>query len=396
MAINKHIARTVWALIFTVLLALPVVTAWNLIAAPMNPRLLAIIGKRLGGVTAKDPLDWSWKAVGDGTLQKALALRVAEANPLRPWLIRSYNQLRASLFDELTAQGLVRGKDRQLLETFYLDDYCQRTVGMADERARDRIPLLKDIQDFYRSRGGVFLFVVTPSKLGYMPEAFTGTRPCPSTEAARNELRPRYVELLRQAGIEVFDAAALVYAQRHVQAMPLFPRDGAHWNDLGLAIASVAILNRLNQVAGRTVAAPLTYSMTIDDQATERDIDLIGFQNRLLDPPPIRTPHVQYRSEIDCNTFPGRDANAAIVGGSFIRMTAEVLIRDACMARLDSYFYLKLEREGGIPFRTLDRDLSPAQLARLRDTQILILEENESFLGKSAHVRALHEILMQR
>jgi hypothetical protein len=395
MTANVHIARTIRVLIAVALLALPVVTAWNLIAAPLNPRLLAIIGQRLGGVTAQQKVEWSWRALRQGTLQKALTERVTEANPLRPLLIRSYNQLRASLFDELTAPVLARGHDRQLIETLYLDDYCGRELGMAEQRAREYVPLLQDLQSYYRARGGVFLFVVAPNKLGYMPEAFVGTQPCLSTVLARDELRPRYVKLLQQAGIEVIDTAALVYAQRYAHEVPLFPRNGAHWNDLGLAIATTAIVDKLNQVAGRTVAAPLQYSYTIDNHPLDRDNDLVTLQNQLFDPPPVPTPHVQYRPGADCRSFPGRDVEAAIVGGSFIRLSAEVMIRDACLSRLDFYFYLKLEREGGVPFRTLDRDLGPGQLARLRDAKILVLEENESFLGKSAHVRALHDIVVK-
>lgn len=393
MRLDRSITRMARALVYVVLLALPVVTAWNLIAAPLNPRLLAIIGQRLGGVTERLPVVWSWAALRDGSLQKALALRVEEANPLRPLLIRSYNQIRSTLFDELTAPLLVRGADRQLIEQFYIDDYCNRTIEMAQARAAKMLPLLQDIQAHYRARGALFFYVVTPTKVGYMPEAFVGVQACPSTQQARDELRPRYLKLLQDGGIDVLDAAAPVYAAKSDTPVPLFLRNGEHWNDLGIAIGTSAVVNKLNQLAGREIAPPPTYSYSVDLLTTGRDNDLANLQSQLLSPPSVPTPHVRYTPSADCGHHPARDIEAAVVGSSFIRLSAEVMIRHACLSKLSFYFYLHQLREAGPSFRVMEQNLTAQRLSALRDVRVMILEENEAFMGLSGHVAGLHQVL---
>src|SRR3954452_22805129 len=185
------------------LLALPLATAWNLAVLPHRPGLAIRIGPKLGGVTREAPVELSWSALRDGSFQKAVSSRVTDAMPIRPLLIRINNEIRFELFGELTAPQVVRGAKGQLIERSYLEEYCGRTEGQGAALAADIIPKLKDIQDFYRARGAVFVYMVTPSKAAHLPEYFVDRVPCPSTPAARAELVPQYVGLLRQAGIDV-------------------------------------------------------------------------------------------------------------------------------------------------------------------------------------------------
>lgn len=60
------------------------------------------------------------------------------------------------------------------------------------------------------------------------------------------------------------------------------------------------------------------------------------------------------------------------------------------------YFYLRLSRSGGTPYRALQSDLKAADVARLRDAQIMILEENESFVGRAGYVDDLRRIVTER
>ncbi len=135
------------------LVLLPLLTAWNLAVAPNRPKLEIKIGPKLAGVTRQLPLNWSLSSLIDGSLQKALTERITQALPIRPLLVRFNNELKFELFGELTLPGVVRGAHGHLIEQFYLDDYCNRTEGMVETRARATIPKLKAVQDYYRSRG---------------------------------------------------------------------------------------------------------------------------------------------------------------------------------------------------------------------------------------------------
>src|SRR3954471_7947570 len=141
-----------------VLLALPLASAWNLAVAPNYPKLAIRIGPKLGGVTRDAQVDLSWSSLRDGRFQKAVASRVTEAMAVRPLLIRINNEIRFELFGELTAPQVVRGAKGQLIERSYLEEYCARTEGQAAALAADIIPKLKDVQDYYRARGAIFLY----------------------------------------------------------------------------------------------------------------------------------------------------------------------------------------------------------------------------------------------
>src|SRR3954467_9089883 len=149
------------------LLALPLASAWNLAVAPTYPKLAIRIGPKLGGVTRDAPVDLSWSSLRDGSFQKAVAGRVTDAMAVRPLLIRINNEIRFELFGELTAPQVVRGAKGQLIERSYLEEYCARSEGQGAALAADIIPKLKDIQDFPRGRGGIFVYVVTPSKAAH-------------------------------------------------------------------------------------------------------------------------------------------------------------------------------------------------------------------------------------
>src|ERR1700760_2242324 len=124
------------------LLALPLASAWNLAVAPTHPSLAIRIGPKLGGVPRDAPVELSWSSLRDGSFQKAVASRVTDAMPVRPLLIRINNELRFSVFGELTAPQVVRGTKGQLIERSYLEEYCARTGDQAAKFAADIIPKL--------------------------------------------------------------------------------------------------------------------------------------------------------------------------------------------------------------------------------------------------------------
>jgi len=375
------------------LLALPLATAWNLAVAPGHPWLAIRIGPKLGGVTREAPVVLSWSALRDGSFQKAVSSRVTDAMPVRPLLIRINNEIRFELFGELTAPQVVRGAKGQLIERSYLEEYCGRTEGQGAALAADIIPKLKDIQNFYRSRGGIFVYLVTPSKAAHLPEYFVDRVPCPSTPAARAELVPQYVGLLRQAGIDVVDTATLIHSLKGAYEVELFPQGGVHWNDIGGARAVTALVDDINRQTGRELVPPFSFTYTLSGVASGVDRDLVDLLNVFFPPLAYLTPKVKFQPAIPCAESPARAIDAALVGSSFSHLPGQILIEDNCLAKLNVYYYMHLGRFGGVPYRELQRDLKEPDLARLRDARILILEENESFVSRTGYVNELRKVV---
>jgi alginate O-acetyltransferase complex protein AlgJ len=383
------LSRPVTRLFVGALVALlPLLSAWNL----MMPNRQVQIGPTLGGVTNEMPVNFSWSSIRDGSFQKAVANRVTEAFALRPILIRINNEIRLELFGELTAPHVVRGAKGQLIERTYLDDYCTRTEGMGAELAAKNIPKLLDIQNYYRARGGFFVYLLSPSKAAHLPEYFVDRVPCPSTPAARSEFVGQYVSALRQAGINVLDAATLIHALKGQYDFDLFPQGGVHWNDVGGARVVSALVDEINRQAGREIVPSFTFSYTLSS-AAGADRELVDLLNVFFPPLAYLTPKVKYTTSASCADNPARLLDVAMVGSSFSHLPAGILIRHNCLSRLNLYYYARLGRFGGVPYRELQRNLGEAQLAPLRDARIMILEENEAFAARNGYVDILRGIV---
>ncbi|AVT79143.1 alginate O-acetyltransferase AlgX-related protein [Rhodopseudomonas palustris] len=383
-AINASPGRWLRRVAAAAFVAMPMWTLWNL-AVPSHA---VRIGPALVGVTQKVPFNLSLRGFLDGALQKAAVLRVADAMPLRRTLIRLNNQIAYSLFGEITAPGILIGRDGELVQRSYLEEYCSRTISQADAMADAAIPLLRDVQAYYRDRGKLFLYIVTPSKVADMPDKFTHLIACPSSPQARAELVPAYVARLRAAGIDVLDLATSTHAVQS-DATPPFPRGGIHWNELAMARGSQQIVDTINTRAGRELLTPLSFTVTVSSPAEGRDRDLAELANLLVVPIDYPTPKLTF-SHPPCAGREATRVDAALVGTSFIDPVSEVLTEQACLTRLGQYFYFKLGRSrGGVR----QDHLSEAELREVRDVDVMLLEENESLIGRQQYLSLLHQIL---
>ena len=375
------------------LLLLPLTSAWNLVIAPSYPALAVKIGPRLGGVTYDTPVTLSWSALRDGSFQKAVSSRVTDAMPVRPLLIRINNEIRFELFGELTAPHVVRGANGHLIERSYLEEYCARTDGMGAKFAADILPKLMDIQSYYRAHGGIFVYVVTPSKVAHLPEYFVDRVPCPSTPDARAHLVSEYVGMLKQGGINVVDTASLIHSLKGSYEVDLFPQGGVHWNDIGGARAVSAIVEEINRQAGHEIVPPFGFSYMLSGVTVGADRELVDLLNVFFPPLGYQTPKVQFSPSASCADNPARRLDVAMVGSSFSHLPARIMIEANCLSALRLFYYAKLGRFGGTPYRELQRNLSDADLNALREVKVMILEENESFVARAGYVNQLRAVV---
>jgi alginate O-acetyltransferase complex protein AlgJ len=393
LALSRPIVRLAFC---AFLLLLPLSSAWNLVVTQSHPALEIKIGPKLGGVTREAPVALSWSSLQDGSFQKAVSSRVTDAMPVRPLLIRINNEIRFELFGELTAPYVARGANGQLIGQSYLEEYCARTEGMGARFAADILPKLRDIQNYYRAHGGVFVYVVTPSKIAHLPEYFVDRFLCPSTPEARTQLVSQYVGLLKQNGINVVDTASLIHSLKGSYEVELFPQGGVHWNDIGGARAVSAIVEEINRQAGYEIIPPFSFTYTLSGPMSGADRELVDLLNVFFPPLGYQTPIVKLLPSVSCADHPARQLKIAMVTSSFGHLPARIMIEGNCLSELNLYYYAKTGRFGGTPYRELQRNLGDADLAVLRDAKIMILEENESFVAQTGYVNELHAVVSRR
>lgn len=380
---------------FAALLVAPAAIVWNLAAEQIKPSWKFEIGKRLAGVTdPPPPLQLSWSSITRGDLQKAVGTAIDEAYPLRPLLIRINNEIRFTLFGYISAPGLFQGANGQLVETAYLTEYCSRgTDPSPEERARVAIPKLKAIQAHYRAQNRIFIHLISPSKVAYMPEPFVHRTRCPSTEDERKRLVPTYVRLLREAGITVVDTASLIHSLRGAYKVEIFPQGGVHWNMLGVARAAELIIDEINRQSQRQRVPKPGYSYVVVNRLTGTDSELTDVMNVMFPHLVYPTASVTFTPSAQCEAHDASQLDVAMVGGSFTHNLAMGLIGPACLWRLNLYYYLTLGRFGGVKYERLQANLTPKDLAPLRDAEVMILEENESMLGQPHHLDRLYSFV---
>src|SRR6185295_13538956 len=108
MADHSALGRTLLRfLLVAAFVVLPLTSLWNLTA---DPRRGIHIGPKLGGVTeARPDVALSWATIADGSYQKALGNKIADAFALRPLLINLNNSIRFELFGDYPHSYIVRG-----------------------------------------------------------------------------------------------------------------------------------------------------------------------------------------------------------------------------------------------------------------------------------------------
>src|SRR5205807_2700184 len=145
-------SRLLLIVVFAALLALPLLTLWNIAASELAPKLAVRIGPRLTGVT--DPIKWpsTWHDLRDQSWQKGIGQVVNRSNPFTSLFVRLNNELRYALFGYISTPGVLEGRRHQLVEAPYLGEYGVRSAKEAERRAKEFIPLLRDMQDYYRAR----------------------------------------------------------------------------------------------------------------------------------------------------------------------------------------------------------------------------------------------------
>ena len=145
-------------------------------------------------------------------------------------------------------------------------------------------------------------------------------------------------------------------------------------------------MKEINAQAGREIVPPFTFSYTLSRPAGGADRELADLLNVFFPPLGYLTPKVKYVQSAPCGQGGAQTLDAAIVGSSFGHLPASILIEHNCLSDLNLYYYARLGRFGGVPYRERQRSLADNDLAALRNVKLMIIEENEFLIGRSSYV----------
>jgi hypothetical protein len=267
------------------LLVLPALQGW------LNMKFLRT--SPLAGYSEPAPRPtFTWDSLRNNTYQPALERYLTEHIGLHDQLIRPRNQVAYSLFGQTRARQVVMGERGFLFEEAPILSYLgQDTVSKAE--ILSHVGQFRALQDTLARRGKLLVFVLAPGKAALYPEmlpaAYRNRRRVPSNYE-------RYAPRMREAGLNVFDLAALFRQWKDTASYPLFPRGGIHWSGYGLTLAADTLFPYLEQRAHLDLPDFRRTGLEVSTQPRHPDADMTKALNLLWNPTdgPLGYPTVRF------------------------------------------------------------------------------------------------------
>ena len=370
---------------------------WNFAVERDWPKLRIRSAWPLAGVAKPKPAPWTFDAFLSGETQKAVSINLGRMSPVFPISVRAKNQLVFSLFGGSAAPGVAIGRDGQLFEQLYIDEFCARDGGFDPSRLSAWSSTLRDIQEMAQARGKSFVYLISPSKAARYPEDLPKSAPCAARATMMPEKLAPYRAALDESHVRYVDGAALIAAEKSKQPIALFPRGGSHWNSVGGALA----MRDVTRAPPATPIGVLDFTSAPAPEAVGTDRDLLDLLNLLWPDAHYPTATIGRAGEKgDCARAP----RLLALGGSFLHQVLAAATLAPCPPQIDYWFYMRTENnkiELG-HYRRPPGDASNGERLtatseeldeNLAGADFVLLEENEAGIATTKQIGHLAEAL---
>lgn len=360
------------------ILALAALAALGLVGASAvglrhRPADASLVGVQL----PPDEAPLTPRAFWSSQYQKAAEGRAAAALPVRPQIVRAYNQWQWDAFgtSSMASGSIIRGRTGALFEESYIEAHCGLRLKVDVASLPEYARRLRRVQDAFAARGQRFVYVLAPIKTTWFPDKVPPGYPCDPSR--RDSVYPAARKALTEAGVRWVDGRAALEAERGKLGYEFFPRNGIHWNQLGVAVAARAFVVELNRQGLST--RPLAWDVSEAPDETGLDRDLSSLLNLRRQPKGWKAPAVTPRPP---PAGPGTGLTITAVNDSFFDPLALFLTQAGVAKRARNYGYLTLapvEYRDGAAF-----PLTATPEAILKDvmtSDVVVLEQVESQTG---------------
>lgn len=305
--------------------------------------------------------------------------------------IRCSNQMYYSIFHKsyMYNQTIVIGKEHQLFEKAYIDDYVGEPA-MDQQQVGALVKKIALLQELLRQRDISFTVLVTPSKAftypEYLPQGFAEHKVTSNYE--------RVMAAVSGTSINVVDGQKLVLDLKKEQDHPLFCQGGTHWNDLAAYHTTLTLTRTIQKNTGWNLAPLQIDRQYVDNNPTATDKDLADLLN-------LKNQQWQYISpHVVLSPYTAADVmrpQVVLVGGSFCNHVINMLMSSGWASSIDFYSYYDLD------FVTYPDDQARKSQLNLKDPswwdkqilsrKVLTLEINEVHFDAAHLTRFLDDAI---
>ncbi len=274
---KKQLHFSLLILMFVVLL-LPVVQQFT-----NFPKISALNG----AVTVPKKPEISLKAYFNATLQDSMDKWVENTVGFRPDLVRLHNQIKYSLFDTISARGVIFGKDNFLFELNYIKAvYGLNFVGY-DKITKDAEET-QFVNNWLTERNKHLLVVFAPGKGTFYADKIPDSYKPDSAIVTNNQI---YTKKFAETGIPFIDGNAYLLNIKDTCRFVLYPKSGIHWSYYGMGLIFDSILSSMEQMQGKRFIDFGIKKIEVSKKLRSPDQDLWGGMNIFSKPDDFAMPY---------------------------------------------------------------------------------------------------------
>lgn len=319
----------------------------------------------------------------NGKFQEQEESYVNQVVGFRPDLIRLNNEINFSLYEKITAQSVVLGKDGYLFEEGYIHTALGK-VYLGKDSIAAKVKRLKALQERLAKQNTHLLFVIAPGKgsvfFDKIPDAYQPKRTIKTNYNG-------FLKAFKQQGINYIDFQSYVINNRSKEKAPWMCQTGIHWSNYFETVAGDSIFNYCRKHWQVKIPRMIIDQLTENHTVHVTDFDIEESLNLIRDLPNFKMKYPMYHFD---RATRKSDDEFLFVGDSF---NWGIFNFNAKMLKNSQFWYYNREVYQGsnVPIDPKDLDLNKI----LHEKRVVILLFNEGNLkdfGYGFIERALHDL----
>lgn len=191
-----------------------------------------------GAITKVTVPELTYSSFDDGSFQEKFDKYIENNIGLRPFFIRSNNQVAFSLYNKALARDVIIGKDNYLYELNYIKAYLGHDF-IGKDVIREKVRKLKQIQDTLKKLNTNLVILFAPGKATFYPE-YIPDEFNPQEKSLSNY--SYYIQQCNELDVEHIDFNDYFLMMKDTVSYPIYPKCGIHWSSYGVSIVVDSLL----------------------------------------------------------------------------------------------------------------------------------------------------------
>lgn len=269
----RYMMKKTFNIIFMMILLLPIVFSGYEFMSQKD------VDGILKNVTRYEKPEFHIRKFWDGVYQNDYDTYYSNEYSGRDFLVKTYNQVRYTLFD--LTNNIIVGENKDLFEETYINEYMisKEKFDFGDDKKKQQlseyVKKLEYISEQMKKQEKQLIFVISPNKCDYKAEDI------PSVYIRKDSVRGiDYMrELLANSSVCYLDSYVVIDEAAELKRYPIFYRSGTHWSRLVEQTVSKEILRLIEEQFQTEIKKMKLKDVEESSEGFWRDTDLYQMLN---------------------------------------------------------------------------------------------------------------------